>query len=420
MAAIPESLPAVVSVALAMGAYRMARRAAVVRWLPAVETLGSVSVLASDKTGTLTEGRMTVQRLWTREGPCEVTGRGYAVHGELVGAGAGGAAVARLLRDLVLCNDAGLTRGDDAAWQVMGDPIESALLVAAAKHGITVSGLREHWSRTDETPFDSERQYMRTVHRGSDGPLEVMKGAPEVVLGSVPGDVEEARLAAESLAEQGFRVLAVADRCPESGVPFDLVGLVGIADPPRGDAADVVAACRDAGIRTVLVTGDHPATARAVATQVGIARAEGRVVDGEVVARGEHAAQVESIDVYARTQPEQKVDIVDAWRARGHVVAMTGDGVNDAPALRRADIGVAMGGRGTEVARQAADLVLVDDDLRTVVTAVGEGRRIYCQHPCLPPLRPRGRPGRDARDPRSPVPGHAGFRCSRHRSCGST
>jgi Ca2+-transporting ATPase len=379
VAAIPESLPAVVSVALAMGAYRMARRAAVVRWLPAVETLGSVSVLASDKTGTLTEGRMTVQRLWTPDGYSGVTGVGYDVHGELDGDGAAGATVGRLLRDVVLCNDAGLARGEAADWRIIGDPMEGALLVAAAKHGITQPALRARWTRIDETPFDSQRQYMRTVDRSAAGVLEVVKGAPEVVLRRVrPTEhADQARRAAGSLAEQGFRVLAVADRMPGQEPELDLVGLVAIADPPRTDAADVVAACREAGIRTVLVTGDHPATARAIADRIGIVRQEGEVVDGAAVARGEHADRVESIDVYARIRPEQKVDIVDAWRAQGHVVAMTGDGVNDAPALRRADIGVAMGDRGTEVARQAADLVLADDNLRTVVTAVGEGRRIY-------------------------------------------
>jgi Ca2+-transporting ATPase len=380
VAAIPESLPAVVSVALAMGAYRMARRAAVVRWLPAVETLGSVSVLASDKTGTLTEGRMTVQRLWTRQGSSDVTGVGYGKDGELVGDAASSEDVGRLLRDVGLCNDAGLRQSDDAEWQVFGDPMEAALLVAAAKHGISQESLDARWTRVDETPFDSERQYMRTVHRGPSGGLEVVKGAPEVVFSLVPEDTSDARRAAQLLAEDGFRVLAVADRRTTTGEPgpeLELVGLVGIADPARADAADVVTAFRDAGIRTVLVTGDHPATARAIAARVGIAHPQGEVVDGESVARGDHVPRVESIDVYARIQPDQKVDIVDAWRARGHVVAMTGDGVNDGPALRHADIGVAMGDRGTEVARQAADLVLADDNLRTLVKAVGEGRRIH-------------------------------------------
>ncbi len=214
VAAIPESLPAVVSVALALGAYRMARRAAVVRWLPAVETLGSVSVLASDKTGTLTEGRMTVQRLWTPAGLVEVGGVGYAVHGELDGEAADSPGVSRLLRDLVLCNDAGLVPDDGSQWRVVGDPMEAALLVAAAKHGLTQQGLRARWRRVDETPFDSERQYMRTVDRGVDGRLEVVKGAPEVLLARVTPtyQVEQAQRVATTLACEGFRVLAVLDR----------------------------------------------------------------------------------------------------------------------------------------------------------------------------------------------------------------
>ncbi len=375
VAAIPESLPAVVSVALALGAYRMAQRSAIVRWLPAVETLGSVTVLASDKTGTLTEGQMTVQRLWTPDGECRLTGRGYGLHGEVVGPGADGPSTAQLLRDLVLCNEARIDPGPEQTWKVIGDPMEAALLVAAAKQGVLASVVRRRWTRVDETPFDSTRQYMRTLDRGTDGSmLEVVKGAPEVILERVgPGEREEARQLSHRWATEGFRVLAVADG---AGGSHRLAGLIGIADPARAGAAGVVAACRDAGIRTVMITGDHAATARAVAADVGISGG-GEVAEGTEVARGEHVGRVERIDVYARTQPQQKVDILDAWRAQGAVVAMTGDGVNDAPALRRADIGVAMGNRGTEVARQAADLVLADDDLRTVVTAVGEGRRIY-------------------------------------------
>ncbi|MFC5730867.1 MULTISPECIES: cation-translocating P-type ATPase [Nocardioides] len=379
VAAIPESLPAVVSVALALGAYRMARRSAIVRWLPAVETLGSVSVLASDKTGTLTEGRMAVRRLWTRQGACEVTGAAYDRGGALEGSGDARGRARQLLRDLVLCNDARLTEDGDS-WSVIGDPMEGALLVAAAKYDEDLLTLPSQWCRVDEIPFDAERRSMTTVHEDGHGNrLTVVKGAPEVLIEMVePGlAVLEAEAEASRLAEAGFRVLAVADTETGSREALDLVGLVGLVDPPRADAAAVVASCQDAGIRLILITGDHPATALAVATELGIARTGGGVTDGAAVGRGEHLADVESIDVYARIRPEQKVDIVDAWQARGHVVAMTGDGVNDAPALRRADIGVAMGDRGTEVARQAADLVLADDNLRTVVTAVGEGRRIY-------------------------------------------
>jgi Ca2+-transporting ATPase len=374
VAAIPESLPAVVSVALALGAYRMARRSALVRWLPAVETLGSVSLLASDKTGTLTEGRMTVRRVWVPEGgidvPTPADGRSWPDDDT--------GSVGRLLRDLVLCNDAGLSAAGDG-WTVIGDPMEGALLLAAASYDTALLEAPTVWPRVDETPFDSGRQWMATVHEAPDGRRRVVKGAPEVVLGMVvPGDEADAAGAeALAMATEGFRVLAVADSPPGAPGRLDVVGLVGLIDPPRADAADVVAACRAAGIRTILVTGDHPATALSIAEQVGIAGAGATVVDGAALASGEDARQVESTDVYARIKPEQKVDIVEAWRRRGHVVAMTGDGVNDAPALRRADIGVAMGDRGTEVARQAADLVLADDNLRTVVTAVAEGRRIY-------------------------------------------
>ena len=372
VAAVPESLPAVVTISLALGAHRMARRSAVVRRLPAVETLGSVTVLASDKTGTMTEGLLTARQVWTPAGTCELTGTPYGVAGDLAGPEPARAAARRLLRDAALCNDAALAGGDGPDWQVVGDPFDVALLVAAARAGIDLDGLGG-WPRLEETPFDSGLGYARTVHRAPGGELvTVVKGAPETVLDLVqPGpDEAAARSEADRLAGLGRRVLAVA----ENGT---LMGLVAVLDPPHQLAAKVVEDLRAAGIRTVLITGDHPATARAIAGELGILGARGRVMEGDAVARGEHVECVEEIDVYARTRPEQKVAIVDAWQARGDVVAMTGDGVNDAPALQRADIGVAMGGRGTEVARQAADLVLVDDDLRTLVAAVGEGRRIH-------------------------------------------
>ncbi len=389
VAAIPESLPAVVTIALAMGAYRMARRSALVRRLPAVETLGSVTVLASDKTGTLTEGRMVVQELWSPHGTWRVTGHGYAVGGELVAQGPDvvPSELDDLARDLVLCNDARLGGPHDGTWDVVGDPMEAALLVAVAKHDPAVLVSAATWERVDETPFDSETKQMTTVHRAVDGPeswLVVCKGAPEAVTALLADRAvaAAAHQAATGLAERGFRVLAVADRTASArpddlGHGLVLRGLAALADPPRTTAEEVVRACREAGIRTVMITGDHPATARAVAEQLTLTREGPELAEGAEVGRGEHADRVDRIGVYARVRPEHKVDIVDAWQRRGDVVAMTGDGVNDAPALRRADIGIAMGDRGTEVARQAADLVLADDDLRTVVVAVGEGRRIY-------------------------------------------
>ena len=373
VAAIPESLPAVVTVALALGAYRMAARSAVVRSLPAVETLGSVTVLASDKTGTLTRGVLVARRLWTPDGSCTVSGDGHDVHGEVAGSERAETGAMRLLRDAVLCNDATLGLRERDAWRAVGDPFDVALLVAAAKQGLTSDLLARRWTRVEGTPFDEANRSMRTIHVDRDGNrLEVLKGAPEAVLRRLaPGpDADAARAEADSLAAEGYRVLAIAEN-------RTWVGLVGVVDPPHPDARAVVEECRAAGVRIVMITGDHPGTARAGGGSVGILREGGEVSDGDAVARGEHAGRVEAIDVYARTRPEQKVDIVDAWQARGDVVAMTGDGVNDAPALRRADIGVAMGGRGTEVARQAADLVLVDDNLRTLLVAIGEGRRIH-------------------------------------------
>jgi Ca2+-transporting ATPase len=373
VAAIPESLPAVVTVALALGAHRMASRSAVVRSLPAVETLGSVTVLASDKTGTLTRGVLVARRLWTPDGSCMVSGDGHDVHGEVVGSELAETGAMRLLRDAVLCNDATLGVREANAWHAVGDPFDVALLVAAAKQGLTTDLLARRWTRLEGVPFDEANRSMRTVHRDVDGHrLEVLKGAPEAVLDLLPPGphVEAARVEAESLAAQGYRVLAIAEN-------RTWVGLVGVVDPPHPDARAVVEECSAAGVRIVMITGDHPGTARAVGASVGILREGGDVADGDAVARGDHAGRVESIDIYARTRPEQKVGIVDAWQAHGDVVAMTGDGVNDAPALRRSDIGVAMGGRGTEVARQAADLVLVDDNLKTLLVAIGEGRRIH-------------------------------------------
>jgi Ca2+-transporting ATPase len=381
VAAVPESLPAVVAIALALGAHRMATRSAVVRRLPAVETLGSVTVIATDKTGTITEGRMVVERLWTADTGYAVDGHGYDPAGSIRPDDAEPGATAvregpdaardRLLRDVALCNDAHLVR-DGTQWSVIGDPLEGALLVVAGKGGHDAAALDNAWARTAEQPFDHLTRRMTTSHRHTSGrELVVCKGAPEAVLSALePGpDVRRAMLAAEELAAEGYRVIAVADHesagaIPSSGeIVLTLVGLVAIDDPPREHAGGVVAACRRAGIRLLLVTGDHPGTAHAIARRVGILDPDN--------------AELEGPSVFARVRPEEKVEIVQSLQRRGEVVAMIGDGVNDAPALRCADIGVAAGLGGTEVARQAADLVLMDDDLSTVVSAVEEGRRIY-------------------------------------------
>ncbi|MFF7444066.1 cation-translocating P-type ATPase [Streptomyces sp. NPDC008122] len=404
VAAVPESLPAVVTLALALGARRMVARHALVRRLPAVETLGSVSVLATDKTGTLTEGRMVVQHVWTPRVRAELTGMGYEPEGEITVEGrpadeGESEPLKELLTATALCNDAALRSPDpttpDGRWTALGDPTEAALLAAAAKAGCPDQGvLSAAYPRIGEAPFDSLRKRMTTVHGARDGKLLVcLKGAPEAVLDpavllDTPALLAEARQESARLAARGYRVLAVAsglrDDVPspvaaaESGLT--LRGLVALSDPPKPHAATTLAACRAAGITPVLITGDHPATARAVASRVALLTDDeetgGRVATGADAAAG-RIADLTSIRVFARTDPQQKLDIVEAWRARGAVTAMTGDGVNDGPALHRADIGVAMGARGTEVARQAADLVLTDDELATVVAAVEEGRRVY-------------------------------------------
>ncbi|MFI5911888.1 cation-translocating P-type ATPase [Dactylosporangium sp. NPDC051541] len=384
VAAVPESLPAVVTLALALGAHRMARQAAIVRRLPAVETLGSVTVVATDKTGTLTEGVMAVERLLLPDGAAvALTGTGYEPAGRAEPAP--GPAGRRLAEAMVLCNDAALAAPgpEQPTWRPVGDPMEAALLVAAARCGVSTD-LRAAYPRVGEVPFDASLRRMTTVHRHpAGGHLVVCKGAADVLLGPAgPVRIDDAGRqraldAAAALSRAGYRVLAVAaarpdepPADPEQGL--DLLGLAALADPVRTESADAVSAFHDAGIEVVLITGDHPATAAAVAERVGI------TTGPPATALGDDAASADPrTPVYARTGPEQKLTIIGRLQHEGEVVAMTGDGVNDAPALRRADIGVAMGRGGTEAARQAADLVLADDNLATVGRAVREGRRIY-------------------------------------------
>jgi len=350
VAAIPESLPAVVTLALAGGAHRMARRGAIVRSLPAVETLGSVTLLATDKTGTLTRGAMECVAAWTPGSSC-LPLPGAEVPPDVVD----------LLTWAVLCNDAAATTPGPA-----GASTEAALVSAAAAHGIDVAAARMHRPRVKEVPFTSARRSMTTWHGGAET-LEITKGAPEVVLATLPDDTaaDEAAGVAHRWASQGRRVLAVV--VARDGRLPALAGLLALADPPRAEARDAVLACRRAGIRPVLVTGDHAGTARAIATAVGIVGAN----DGESALPGTDG------EVHARVEPAGKLALIRGWQSAGQVVAMTGDGVNDAPALRAADIGVAMGIRGTDVAKQAADIVLTDDSLSTVVAAVAEGRRVF-------------------------------------------
>ena len=382
VAAVPESLPAVVTLALALGAHRMARRNAIVRNLPAVETLGSVTVLATDKTGTLTEARMVADGLWTPERPLDVPAVDGGPAPDLL------PAERSLLRALVLCNDA-RPPGEDAEEDRHDDPLEVTFLSAAASLGVDVADVRRQHRRVDEVPFDSERRRMTTVHQDEELPgtwLVLVKGAPEVLLAPPLVSEDDPGMAGvrewvAAAASRGARVLVVAaarhTRRPSAETLEDglrLVGAVRVADTVRPEAPRTIDAFRRAGILPVLVSGDHPATAEAVAREVGIiGPAPVRTLTGEQLGA---ADGLQDVRVFARISPEQKVDVVEFWRRRGEVVAMTGDGVNDGPALRRADVGVAMGRRGTDVARQAADLVLADDDLGTVVEAVHEGRRV--------------------------------------------
>jgi len=390
VAAVPESLPAVVTLALALGAHRMAGARAIPRRLHAVETLGSVTIVASDKTGTLTEGRMAVQRAVPAGGAAfRIRGSGYTPDGALLDEAGRGVvpptSLSELARAVLLCNDATLAPpdADHPQWTAVGDPLEAALVAFAGRCGLDVDAERAAWPRVAELPFEQETRRMVTVHRRPGGGyLVVCKGAPESVLAAPFVDhMPPGMLAnAYSLAADGLRVLAVATATHER--PPDLrtvrglrpAGLVAVGDPLRAEAPGIAAAFDEAGIHLILITGDHPATAAAIGGQLGIWRGGDGVVRGDE--GGVTAYGVGDRRVFARIQPAQKLDIIAALQERGNVVAMTGDGVNDAPALRRADIGVAMGG-GTEVARQAADLVLVDDNLATVGVAVAEGRRIY-------------------------------------------
>lgn len=399
---VPEGLPVAMTIALAVGMQRMAGRGAIIRRLSAVETLGSTTVICSDKTGTLTRNEMTVSTLWLPGGRrVGVSGVGYAPLGQIEEAGTAVAAddpgLGPLLQAMVLCNDAELVPPPDgnAAWTVLGDPTEAALLVAAVKAGLDVAALRRAAPRQAELPFDSDSKLMATRHDGPGGAHGVfIKGAPEAVLRLCGADgaaaLRSAREAAERMAGQALRVLAVARVADDpldaaAGVEVlagraTLLGLVGQIDPPREEVKAAVADCRRAGIRPLVITGDHKLTGLAIACELAIARDGDRALDGADLERLNDAELHEALDqvaVFARVHPAQKLRIVEALQARGDVVAMTGDGVNDAPALARADVGVAMGLTGTEVTKSAADIVITDDNFATIVGAVEQGRVVY-------------------------------------------
>lgn len=397
VAAIPEGLPAVVTITLAIGVQRMARNHAVIRKLPAVEVLGSVTVICSDKTGTLTRNEMTTRSFVTAAGQVQLAGEGYAPEGQVESDGPAAAEIfARAAQVAMLCNDSHLNQRD-GQWVLQGDPTEGALYVLARKAGLTET-FRQQCPRKDELPFATERLYMATLNELEGQPMLMVKGAPERLLALCDqqqgGDGPEALDSAfwqaqlERLAGEGMRVLGLACKAMpsaerpighpdlEQGLVF--LGLTGTTDPPRQEAITAVAQCQQAGIRVKMITGDNPRTAAVIAGQLGLASQ--RVVTGQELATLDDAQLdqlLSEVDVFARTSPADKLRLVERLQARGQVVAMTGDGVNDAPALQRADIGVAMGGKGTDAARDASSMVLTDDNFATIAAAVREGRTVY-------------------------------------------
>jgi P-type Ca2+ transporter type 2C len=406
VSAIPEGLPAVVTVVLSIGMRSMARRNAIVRKLVAVETLGSATVICSDKTGTLTMNQMTVRRIYLDGRWIEVTGEGYAPQGDFLVDGqkidpASEPALELHLKIGALCNDSSLTMDDDRHYSVFGDPTEGALVVAAAKAGMEREKLNKDFPRIDEIPFQSEKLYMATLHHSDDRKRAYVKGAPEKILAlsryicrgesCIPLDNAEKQMiidANDALAKNAMRVIATAyidlpvdlDDIEEEHIldKLVMVGLFGMADPPREEAKEAIRLCREAGIKVIMITGDNKITAESIAHQLELP--PGKAVTGQELSKmsdEQLSAQVENVSVFARIEPIQKLRIVKALRSRGHVVAMTGDGVNDAPALKAANIGISMGITGTDVAKESSDMTLADDNFASVVAAVEEGRVIF-------------------------------------------
>jgi Ca2+-transporting ATPase len=409
VAAVPEALPAIVTGALAIGMYRMAKVNTIVKRLPAVETLGSTSVICSDKTGTMTKGEMTVQQIYVNNQALTVTGIGYEPTGEFQFEDKTVTPddhLKTLLKVAVLCNDSSNEKDEETGkWTVKGDPTEGALIVAAKKAGICKEVLDEQELRIAEIPFSSERKRMTTIHSAEGKKIAYMKGAPEIVLEKcskifLNGKVQSLTrqifaeyvkvtedMALQALRNLGFAYKELRDDTSkldeEIETDFVFVGIMSMIDPPRSEVKDAIALCKSAGIRVVMITGDHKLTATAVAKALSLLDAkesEGKVLTGaelEKMTDDQLAAVVEKVVVYARVSPEHKMRIIKAWKKKDEVVAMTGDGVNDAPALKMSDIGIAMGISGTEVTKEAADMVLADDNFASIVKAVREGREIY-------------------------------------------
>jgi P-type Ca2+ transporter type 2C len=418
VAAIPEGLPAIVTVALALGVQRMIKRKAIVRKLPAVETLGCASVICSDKTGTLTQNKMTVTKLWSGGKSWDVSGLGYEPSGSFHLNGvevipARERALQQLLSYGALCNNAtlmersikqGMLRKERREFVLDGDPTEGALVVAAMKAGYSTNGLKEQYTRLLEFPFDSARKMMSVIVKDKQGrSFIITKGAPDVILSQCTTIAynnqteaftsqrkDEVEKLIATLSSQALRTIAVAYRplkaneiCQQSFEAerqLTFLGLEGMIDPPRPEVRDSIRECRQAGIKTIMITGDHRLTASAIAGQLGILREGGQVLEGKTLKQMSVAdleGCVDDVDVYARVSPEDKLKIVKALQARGHIVAMTGDGVNDAPAIKAANIGIAMGITGTDVAKEASSLILSDDNFATIKSAIKEGRNIY-------------------------------------------
>jgi Ca2+-transporting ATPase len=400
VAVVPEALPAVVTISLAMGVRRMVKRQALVRRLPVVETLGSTSVVCSDKTGTLTRNEMTVRRITTAEALVEVSGVGYDPVGEFSTDGVPvepSPVVRELLRAAVLASDARVSLGQQGRWRVEGDPTEGALIVASEKANLDQATLNRLHPRVHEITFTSERRRMTTLHAAGAGALVAYsKGAVDAILpdcvawareaGDAPLDARSRDTVMQherDMASAGLRVLAIARKQPadvaDAEQQMTFVGLVGMMDPPRAEARSSVETCRDAGITPVMITGDHPLTAAAIGSEIGLLDGR-RVLSGHALSKmsdAELARDVAEIGVYARVSPADKLRVIAAWQKRGDVVAMTGDGVNDAPALKKADVGIAMGVTGTDVSKEAAAITLLDDNFATIVAAVEEGRIVF-------------------------------------------
>jgi Ca2+-transporting ATPase len=401
VAVVPEALPAVVTISLAIGVQKMVKRNALIRRLSAVETLGSTSVICSDKTGTLTRDEMTIRRLYCAGQLVNVSGAGYTPEGTFSTNGGKPSEPSPALRHMLtaaaLASDTRLIQAESGGWDIKGDPTEGALVVAAAKAGLQKDVLDTTHPRVQEIPFSSETKRMTTLHEAGGTITAYAKGAPEVILagcdslltdnGAVPLDAaarEDILAQAQTMAGEALRVLGIASKpgitleTSERGMTF--LGLAGMIDPPRPEAKAAIALCEEAGIRPVMITGDHPVTAQAVARELGLLRNGGRVVTGadmEEISDEQLRRDVENISVYARVSPSHKLRVVTAWQSRGHIAAMTGDGVNDAPALKKADIGIAMGITGTDVTKEAAAMTLTDDNFASIVAAVEEGRGVF-------------------------------------------